>query len=341
MSSSNNQSFADAGLENRPLMLEKGSYVPWSSRFQRYIDGKKDYGNMLKDSILKEADLTGDDKKHFKANIDAMNAILLGIPNDIYNFVDACKTAQAMWQRVKRFMQGTDLSRQGLTSILLDEFEKFKEIIKNVGNTGRNMGRIVGNSGNAAFGQPTNGNNATVQRVPRISTTSGNTSTVKCYNCNEKDEARITLTKEENDFLLAEVDGEELLKELNASCIMMVRIQTVDKNSDAKPSYDSDLANEVHDSQTSLINDIFSKNMEGNSGNDEQDNNVHDQKNAEFVLLIWNVQLEAEKTNKAIKDVKEENALLQKELEKYKEQVRVLETKPENKYDYMKAYNES
>ncbi|GKD64931.1 hypothetical protein Tco_1307039, partial [Tanacetum coccineum] len=220
---------------------------------------------------------------------------------------------------------------------------------KNVGNTGRNMGRIVGNSGNAAFGQPTNGNNATVQRVPRTSATSGNTSTVKCYNYNEKvkkDEARITLTKEENDFLLAEVDGEKELKELNASCIMMVRIQTVDKNSDAELSYDSDLANEVHDSQMSFINDIFSKSdhaqyMEGNSGNDEQDNNVHDQKNAEFVLLIRNVQLEAEKTNKAIKDVKEENALLQKELEKYKEQVRVLETKPENKYDYMKAYNEA
>ncbi|GJS81985.1 hypothetical protein Tco_0748526 [Tanacetum coccineum] len=83
MASSQNQSIADAGLENHPPMLEKGSYVPWSSRFLRYIDGKKDYGKMIKDSI-------------FKANIDAMNAVLLGIPNDIYNSVDACKTAQAM-----------------------------------------------------------------------------------------------------------------------------------------------------------------------------------------------------------------------------------------------------
>ncbi|GKC51968.1 hypothetical protein Tco_1074713 [Tanacetum coccineum] len=153
MASIHNQSIVDAGTYNRPPMLEKGSYVPWLSRFMRYIYGKKDYGKMLKDSIengpyklkeitdhgnpddnppvppfqriKKEADFTGDDKKRFEENIDAMNAILLGIPNDIYNSV-ACKTSQAMWQRVKRLMQGTDLSKQELNSRLLDEFDKFK-----------------------------------------------------------------------------------------------------------------------------------------------------------------------------------------------------------------------
>ncbi|GJZ39876.1 hypothetical protein Tco_0586439 [Tanacetum coccineum] len=51
MSSSHNQAIANAGSENRPPMLKKGSYVPWSSRFMRYIDGKKEYCKMLKDSI--------------------------------------------------------------------------------------------------------------------------------------------------------------------------------------------------------------------------------------------------------------------------------------------------
>ncbi|GKE04850.1 hypothetical protein Tco_1396868, partial [Tanacetum coccineum] len=46
----------------------------------------------------KESDLIVDNKKRFKAYIDAMNAILLGIPNVIYNSADAFKTAQAMWQ---------------------------------------------------------------------------------------------------------------------------------------------------------------------------------------------------------------------------------------------------
>ncbi|GJT18774.1 hypothetical protein Tco_0877480 [Tanacetum coccineum] len=145
-----------AGSENHHAMLEKGSYIPWASRFLRYIYEKKDYGKMLKDSInngqykmktiidlgnatgdpivepylrlQKEEGFTGDDKTRFEADIDAMNAILLGIPNDIYKYVDACKTTQAMCQHVKGLMQGTDLSQQEMTSRFLDEFDKFKGI---------------------------------------------------------------------------------------------------------------------------------------------------------------------------------------------------------------------
>nr|GEZ99550.1 hypothetical protein [Tanacetum cinerariifolium] len=127
MAGSHNQATVDAGEENRLPMLEKGSYVPWLSRFVRYIDGKKEYGKMLKDSIengpyqmkeiedqgnpdgnprvppfkriQEEAYLMGNYKKRVEADIDAMNAVLLGIPNNIYNSVDACKTTRAMWQQ--------------------------------------------------------------------------------------------------------------------------------------------------------------------------------------------------------------------------------------------------
>ncbi|GJR86230.1 retrovirus-related pol polyprotein from transposon TNT 1-94 [Tanacetum coccineum] len=228
------------------------------------------------------------------------------------------------------------------------------------------MGGFAWNSGNATYGQQANGNNATLQRVPRTSTTSGNTSTIKCYNCNDKGhlarvcpkpmvrdsyyfkeqmllakkyEAQIDLNDEEYDFLLADVPDEEVLEEFNATCIIMARLQSVNSDSDAGPSYDSDFANEVHDSQTSFINDMFAKSnheqsyhgqtksikptydddqidsniifddpdVEDSSENDEQDNNVHDQKNDEFELLIKNVQLEAEKTYKINKAFKEEN----------------------------------
>ncbi|GKC64371.1 hypothetical protein Tco_1096969, partial [Tanacetum coccineum] len=59
-------------------MLEKGSYVPRASQFMRYINGKKDYGKMFKDStengmyqmkdMMDPGNLT---------DIDAMNAIRL------------------------------------------------------------------------------------------------------------------------------------------------------------------------------------------------------------------------------------------------------------------------
>ncbi|GKB59532.1 hypothetical protein Tco_0915718 [Tanacetum coccineum] len=57
--------------------------------------------------VSKEDDLTGDDLRHYEAEIEAMNLILISIPNDIYNSVDACTTTQAMWQRVERLMRGT------------------------------------------------------------------------------------------------------------------------------------------------------------------------------------------------------------------------------------------
>ncbi|GJU74204.1 hypothetical protein Tco_1265609 [Tanacetum coccineum] len=118
MSTSNThqQSLADAGSETRPPMLERGSYIPWASRFRRYLNRKRENRKWLNKAIdegpyefrmQKEEDLRGDDLKHYEAEIEAMNLILISIPNDIYNSVDACKTAKAMWQRVERLMRGT------------------------------------------------------------------------------------------------------------------------------------------------------------------------------------------------------------------------------------------
>ncbi|GJS19260.1 UBN2 domain-containing protein [Tanacetum coccineum] len=51
--------------------------------------------------------------------------VCAGIPNEIYNSVDACQNARAMWNLVKRLMQGTDLSKQERHSKLMNEFDKF------------------------------------------------------------------------------------------------------------------------------------------------------------------------------------------------------------------------
>ncbi|GJW46337.1 hypothetical protein Tco_0077983 [Tanacetum coccineum] len=110
------QSFADAGSETRPSMLERGSYIPWASRFRRYLNRKrenrkwlnkaidegpyefKDYIplNSQTPTIQTEEVLTGDDLKHYEAETEAMNLILISIPNEIYNSVDACIIAKAM-----------------------------------------------------------------------------------------------------------------------------------------------------------------------------------------------------------------------------------------------------
>ncbi|GKB87477.1 hypothetical protein Tco_0959749, partial [Tanacetum coccineum] len=114
------QSLADAGSKNRPPMLEMGSYIPWASRFRRYLNRKRDNRKWLLKALdegpykfkiftltgatilMKQTveDLEGDDLLHYDAEMEVMNMILLYIPNEIYNSVDSCTSAKDMWKRV-------------------------------------------------------------------------------------------------------------------------------------------------------------------------------------------------------------------------------------------------
>ncbi|GJY25863.1 hypothetical protein Tco_0400589 [Tanacetum coccineum] len=53
MSTSNvhQQSLVDAGSETRPPMLERGSYIPWASRFRRYLNRKRETRKWLNKAI--------------------------------------------------------------------------------------------------------------------------------------------------------------------------------------------------------------------------------------------------------------------------------------------------
>ncbi|GKF92092.1 hypothetical protein Tco_0278811 [Tanacetum coccineum] len=144
MSNSNThqQSLVDAGYETRPSMLERGSDIPWTSRFRRYLNQKienikwlnkaidegpyefKDYIPLDSQTPKRQTEevLTRDDLKHYEAEIEAMNLIFISIPNDIYNSVDACTTAKAMCERVERLMRGTV---QNKVTRFNNEFDKF------------------------------------------------------------------------------------------------------------------------------------------------------------------------------------------------------------------------
>ncbi|GJX51510.1 hypothetical protein Tco_0278355 [Tanacetum coccineum] len=118
MSTSNQQTLADSGANERPPMLERGNYIPWESRFRRFLDNKLEEGEQVWNSIqngpyvrLMIPDLDGDvningtvkqiikplskmtegNKKQYIADVKVMNYLLQAIPNDIYNSVDASK----------------------------------------------------------------------------------------------------------------------------------------------------------------------------------------------------------------------------------------------------------
>ncbi|GKA63645.1 hypothetical protein Tco_0763251 [Tanacetum coccineum] len=110
-------------------MLERGSCIPWASRFKRFLKRKRENKKWLLKALedgpcvfrnitpigstiprLQEVeDLQGDDLLYYDAEMEFMNMILLSIPNEIYNSVDSCKTAKERWARVERLMRGTIL----------------------------------------------------------------------------------------------------------------------------------------------------------------------------------------------------------------------------------------
>ncbi|GJZ65170.1 hypothetical protein Tco_0621866 [Tanacetum coccineum] len=140
------QFLADVGSETRPPMLERGSYIPWASRFRRYINQKRENRKWLNkaldegpyqfqmfvpsDSTIPKLqmaeDLQGDALLHYDAEMKLMNLILLSIPNEIYNSVDACTTAKEMWKRVDRLMRGTiqnQVDRETLNTKFLNSLQ--------------------------------------------------------------------------------------------------------------------------------------------------------------------------------------------------------------------------
>ncbi|GJW12316.1 hypothetical protein Tco_1578143 [Tanacetum coccineum] len=126
-------------------MLKRGSYIPWASRFKRFLNRKRENWKWLlkvledgpyvfrnitpTSSILPRLqeveDLQGDDLLYYDAEMELMNMILLSIPNEIYNSVDSCKTAKEMWARVKRLMRGTIQNHVDRETRFTNEFDQF------------------------------------------------------------------------------------------------------------------------------------------------------------------------------------------------------------------------
>nr|GEY33893.1 integrase, catalytic region, zinc finger, CCHC-type, peptidase aspartic, catalytic [Tanacetum cinerariifolium] len=149
---SNQQDIYAAGSESRPPMLNKENYVPWSSRLLRYARSRPN-GKLIHNSILngpyvrqmipelgdanREVNVTEtfhlqtDDElsekklKQIEADDQAIQTILLGLPEDIYAAVDSCETAQEIWLRVQQMMKGSDIGIQEKKAKLFNEWERF------------------------------------------------------------------------------------------------------------------------------------------------------------------------------------------------------------------------
>ncbi|GKD31727.1 hypothetical protein Tco_1242505 [Tanacetum coccineum] len=97
MSTSNQQTLADSGANERPPMLEKWNYIVWESRFIRFVNNKLEEGDQMWCSIEKGpykrpmianpdkttkqileplSKMTDGNKKQYIADVKVMNYLL-------------------------------------------------------------------------------------------------------------------------------------------------------------------------------------------------------------------------------------------------------------------------
>nr|GEV04852.1 hypothetical protein [Tanacetum cinerariifolium] len=75
--------------------------------------------------VQTDDELSDKELKHIEANDQAIQTILLGLPEDIYATVDSCETAQEIWLRVQQMMKGSDIGIQEKKAKLFNEWERF------------------------------------------------------------------------------------------------------------------------------------------------------------------------------------------------------------------------
>nr|GEU28603.1 hypothetical protein [Tanacetum cinerariifolium] len=90
-----------AGSESRPPMRNKENYVPWSSLLLRYAKSDTNREVPVNETfhVQKDDELTEKELKQIEADDQAIQTILLSLPEDIYADVDSCETAQEIWLR--------------------------------------------------------------------------------------------------------------------------------------------------------------------------------------------------------------------------------------------------
>ncbi|GJX99514.1 hypothetical protein Tco_0356533 [Tanacetum coccineum] len=142
-----------SGGDNKPPMLEKHLYDSWKSIMELYMMNRP-HGRMILASVekgplvwpsitmdgvtrLKEyTELTPAEAIQADCDIKAINIILQGLPTEIYALVSQHRVAKDLWEKIKLLMQGTSLTKQErefntkFLNTLPDEWSKFITDVK-------------------------------------------------------------------------------------------------------------------------------------------------------------------------------------------------------------------
>ncbi|GJR42016.1 integrase, catalytic region, zinc finger, CCHC-type containing protein [Tanacetum coccineum] len=117
------QSLADASSETRPPMFKRGSYIPWASRFRRYLNRKRDNRKWL----LKALDKGPYEFKIFTPKGSSIPRLQTAedLQGDDLLLHDAEMEVMDMWKRVEHLMRGTIQNKVDRETRFTNEFDQF------------------------------------------------------------------------------------------------------------------------------------------------------------------------------------------------------------------------
>nr|GEV46549.1 hypothetical protein [Tanacetum cinerariifolium] len=321
---STQQDIYAAGSESCHPMLNKENYVPWSSRLLRYAKSRPN-GKLIHNSIINgphvrrmipepgdtnrevlvnktfhvqtDDELTEKELKQIEADDQAIQTILLDLPEDIYAAVDSCETAQEIWftsnegesiesyyhrflklmnqlKRNKHFPEKIASNLKFLNN-LQPEWSRHVTIVHQTKdlhtadytqlydflkyNQKENyMQQPMPNPEDIT--EPTTAMNIALVLTAKAFKLNYSTPTNNNQRISSNPRNRqIAQPAEEFDLMAAAADLDEI-EEVNANCILMANLQqasTSGTQSDKAPVYDSDGSAEVHDYENCDDNEIF------------------------------------------------------------------------------------
>nr|GEW27232.1 hypothetical protein [Tanacetum cinerariifolium] len=206
------------------------------------------------------------DIKRMDADDQAIQTILLGLPEDVYAAVDSCETTKKIWERVRQMMKGSNIEEQEKKAKLFNEWEKFTStdgestesyyyhFIQLMNDFKRNKHFPENIAANLKFLnnlQPKWKRHVTIVRQTKNLHEADFTQIYDFLKMNQdetqlliaqKEEAGIQLQAEEFDFMATAGDLDKI-EEVNANCIFMANLQhasTFGTQLDKAPSYGTD-----------------------------------------------------------------------------------------------------
>nr|GEW20320.1 integrase, catalytic region, zinc finger, CCHC-type, peptidase aspartic, catalytic [Tanacetum cinerariifolium] len=350
---STQQDIYATGSESHPPMLNKENYVPWSSRLLCYAKSRPN-GKLIHNSIINgpyvrrmipepgdlnrevlvnetfhvqtDDELTEKELKQIEADDQAIQTILLGLPEDIYTAVNSYEMAQEIWLRVQQMMKASDIGIQEKKARLFNEWERFNS---NEGESKEvdelKVERLAKIQDPLALMVIQNA----VQN-PRVQNIRNQNGLIGIQGIGNQNQIR------NGNLVAAHLDE---IEEVNANCILMANLQQASISStqtDKAPVY---VSNRSAKNDNDFILEVTS--VEQSRETVEQHPANFEETRALYDSLYQNLAIEVEKVNLVNRKLKETNADLTTELARFKNQEKCFEISQE-KYDKLKrCYQQS